>query len=85
MKVWFGYGQRLRAMESRNVRLLRRGEAACSAGDIAPASKLRIRCLASHSDDAQSFSVSIETPVIHDLRIMATHRFSNQKRTQLQR
>ncbi|PAQ07106.1 hypothetical protein CIT26_22075 [Mesorhizobium temperatum] len=46
---------------------------------------LRIRCLASHSDDAQSASVSIETPVIHDLRIKATHRFSNQKRTQLQR
>jgi hypothetical protein len=43
-----------------------------------------IRALTARSDDAQSSSVvSIEIPVIHDLRIMVTDGFSRSKKAQL--
>ena len=42
-----------------------------------------IRALTARSDNAQSSSVSIEIPVIHDLRIMVTDGFRRSKKAQL--
>jgi hypothetical protein len=46
--------------------------------------RIALRALTARSDDAQSSSVvSIEIPVIHDLRIMVTDGFRRSKKAQL--